>query len=290
MLLKIPLNFFLMFAGGSLAVAIALVVFAKSYIPGFAQGLKRPIIMSILLALLMTGAQYLGTILSKNLFVLFWFFTGIFILGGMLYRLMMHEKYFTPPKKGDYKVLFGELLFSFATLLFTVLFFSCLQYFLVKDQDFLFYPVLMSGLAFFLPLLIINTFEAAWDIPAPDFNTFIYPDRPIPYVKPRKDEVELLIAFEIAKKTSDRKKKSFRIRGFENMVLGDLFYHFVNVHNEELENVEETIEVMDDNKRPQRWWFYRKTKWWERPFVFDPELDLYKNLVKENTIIICERL
>jgi hypothetical protein len=283
-------QYFLMYAGGSLAGAIALVAITKSYVPSFAQSLKKPLIRSILLALLIAGLQYLAAMFIKDLFTLFWFFTAIFITGASIFRLLTHKKYFTPAKEGDSKVFAGEILFTFATLIFAILFFSCLQYFVAKEKDFLFYPVLMSGLTFFLPLLIMNAFEAAWNIPAPGFNNFEYPAAPIPYKKPGKDEVELLIAFEIAKKTSDRHKKSFRIRGFENMLLGDLFYHFVNVHNEGLENEEETIEVTNENKKPHIWWFYRKVKWYQRPFVFDPKLDLYKNLVKENTVIICERL
>ena len=40
MLLKIPLNIFLMYAGGSLALAIAMVAITKSYVPSVAQGKK----------------------------------------------------------------------------------------------------------------------------------------------------------------------------------------------------------------------------------------------------------
>lgn len=280
-------EYFFMYIGGSFACAVALVLFAKSYVPGIAQGLKKPLIWSLLLALGIAGLNYLVTVLFKDLFLIFWVFAGIFILGGVVYRFLVHRKYFYSTKDNHYRVLVGESLFFLSTLLFAILFFSCLEYFL-KDKSFLFYPVLMSALTFFLPLLVINTFDAAYAIPEPDFNRWSYPNSPIAFQKLKPNEKELLIAFELSKRAADLAKTNFRARGPESMLLGDLFYHFINDYNDDQEEV--SIQVEDDSNEPHEWWFRRKPKWYQRQRVLDPDLDLYKNMIKENTIVICERI
>jgi uncharacterized membrane protein len=288
MLSKIPLDIFLMYAGGSLALAIAMVAITKSYVPGVAQGKKKPILLSLLSALVMAGLMCLCTYLVKELFTIFWIFVAIFIVGGIGYRALVHKKYFNPGKDNYYKILSGEILFSFGTLLFTIAFFSALEYFVIKNTSFLFYPVLMSGLTFFLPLLLISTFVAGWAIPEPDFNSWAYPNTPIKFQKLKPNERELLIAFELSKRDADRIKTNFRARGPESMLLGDLFYHFLNDYNEDNEEV--SIEISNGRNTAHDWWFRKKARWYQRQRVLDPHLDLYKNLIKENTIVICERI
>jgi hypothetical protein len=201
--------------------------------------------------------------------------------------LLVHQKFFFSTADNYYKVLFGEFLFSLAVILIIILFFSALEYFF-QSPDFLFYPVLISALAFFFPLFVISTFDAAWAIPASKFNRWMYPNAPVPFPKSKKNEREFLIAFELAKKPSDKVKTNFRARGPESMLLGDLFYHFINDYNSD--QGETSIEYAGDDNDPHEWWFRRKRKWFQRHRILDPELDLFKNNVKENMIIICERL
>jgi hypothetical protein len=288
MLLKIPLNIFLMYAGGSLALAIAMVAITKSYVPSVAQGKKKPILLSLLSALVMAGLMCLTTYLFKELFTIFWIFVAIFILGGIGYRALVHDKYFRSTTDNYYKILSGEILFSLGTLLFSIAFFAALEYFVIKNTSFLFYPVLMSGLTFFLPLLLMNTFAAGWAIPEPEFSRWMYPKAPIKFQKLKPNERELLIAFELSKTDADRMKTNFRARGPESMLLGDLFYHFLNDYNEDNEEV--SIEVSNGTNTSHEWWFRRKAKWYQRQRVLDPQVDLFKNLIKENTIVICERI
>ena len=72
------------------------------------------------------------------------------------------------------------------------------------------------------------------------------------------------------------------------MLLGDLYYHFLNDYNEL--HSETTIEFVDKYSIAQEWWFRAKPKWYQRNRILDPELSIKDNKIKEDTIIICERI
>jgi hypothetical protein len=72
------------------------------------------------------------------------------------------------------------------------------------------------------------------------------------------------------------------------MQLGDLYYHFLNDYNEV--QSETPIEYTDKQNNPQEWWFRIKPKWYQRQRILDPDLTIKENQVKENSIIICERI
>jgi Type VI secretion system, TssN len=281
------IKFFSIYLGSLLAGAIALFAWAKSFVPAMAGSMKKAVLWSLLFAVVVAGAAWVVTIFTDNLFEVFWIFAAVFLVSAIIYRSLFHRKYFFADSDNRNRVLFGEFLFSLAVILIIILFFSALEYFF-QSPDFLFYPVLISALAFFFPLLVISTFDAAWAIPAAEFNRWMYPNAPVPFPKSKKNEREFLIAFELAKKPSDKVKTNFRARGPESMLLGDLFYHFINDYNSD--QGETSIEYASDDNDPHEWWFRRKRKWYQFHRILDPELDLFKNNVKENMIIICERL
>lgn len=174
-------------------------------------------------------------------------------------------------------------------MFFTIVVFSSLQYFL-KDESFLFYPMLTSMLAFFIPLSVLHTFEAAYSIPSAEFNTWQYPiNDPIELPDEKTGEKVLVIAFEIAKKKTNTVKTNFRAKGPETMKLGDLYYHFINDYNDS--QSETPIKYADDNNPiADTWWFRVKPKWYQLQRILDPELSVRENKIKEDTVIICERI
>ena len=50
------------------------------------------------------------------------------------------------------------------------------------------------------------------------------------------------------------------------------------------------IKYADDEVIAHEWWFRVKPKWYQFQRILDPELSVRENKVKENTIIICERI
>jgi hypothetical protein len=282
------IRFFWMYIGSFLACAVVLVMTVKQFSPDFGGNAKKPVIFSGLSAILASGAAYLATVIDKHLFVVFWFLTGIFLLFGIIHVLFIHKKYFSSNKHNESKMFMGELIFALSIIFFTIVIFSSLQYFL-KDPNFLFYPMLTSTLAFFIPVTVLHAFEAAYRIPDPVFSTWEYPlNDPIDLPDEKPNEKLLVIAFEIAKKPTDDIPINFRAKGPDNMKLGDLYYHFLNDYNEL--HSETPISYTVNDYESQRWWFRVKPGWFQANRILDPELSIRENKIKENNIIVCERI
>lgn len=278
---------FWMIFGSLFAVGVVLLFLVKNFSEGFA-GNKKPMLFGTLSATGISGGAFLSTWITEHLFTLYWIFSAIFLLFGILHLVFFHKKYFYSNNNNRGRVFFGEILFGLSLVLFTVVIFSSLQFF-VKDKGFMFFPMLMSLLCFFIPMLFYYTFEAAYKIPLPVFSTWQYPvHAPIDLPDERPGEKILVIAFEIAKKDSDNVKTNFRAKGPDTMHLGDLYYHFINDYNEF--HSETTIDYTDQVGQPYDWWFRVKPKWYQFNRVLDPDETIRDNKIKENTIIVCERI
>lgn len=283
------IKMFWIYIGSFMACSFALVLIAKNFAAGFAASGKKPLLLGALSALLISGAAHISTFFSGYLFSVFWFLAGIFFIFGIIHLAFFHKKYFYSKKQDNDKVLVGELLFCLGLIFFMIVIFSVLQYFLGGNRSFLFYPMLLSALAFFIPMAFLYTFEAAVNIPPPLFKTWQYPlGNPITLPDASYNEKILVIAFEINKKLADIMKTNFRAKAPETMKLGDLYYHFINDYNDQ--QSETTIQYADNDYTPHEWWFHLKQKWYHRHEILDPELTVRENLIKENSIIICERI
>ena len=148
---------------------------------------------------------------------------------------------------------------------------------------------MLSTLTFFVPMLVYYTFEAAYNIPSPTYGTWHYPVNNVIELPPENPKEKLLvIGFEIAKKASDAKRTFFRAKAPEGFELGELYYHFINDYNEL--HPETLIEYVDEEYEPNEWLFKMKRKWYESKIVLDPSASIRDNGIKENTVIICERI
>lgn len=281
------LNLFLMYIGGFLAGSVALTMMVSQFSDSFADGGKKPVGFAAIASAIASGTAYLATYINDGLFTIYWVITCIFIFFGAVHIFMLHKKFFSSHKKNRQKVFIGELIFGLAVVLFTIVIFSSLQYFL-KDKSFLFYPVLTSTFGFFIPMLVFHTFLAANEIPPAEFVTWQYPlheKLELPY----DDKEQLLvIAFEIAKSRTERKKTVFRAKTPTTIQLGEFYYHFINDYNER--QSETPIEYADNEYEAQEWWFRRKPKWYQNQRILNPNISMRENRIKENTVIVCERL
>jgi hypothetical protein len=283
------LKFFWTYIGICLACSVTLAALVKQFSSGFAASGKKPYWYGLFSSLLASAVAYISTLVSAHLFTVYWILTAIYLLFGLIHMTMVHKKYFSRGKQDAGKVIMGEIIFGLSIILMTVVIFSALQYFLTQDKSYLFYPLLMSTISFFIPFLFMQTFEAAYSIPSAVFKTWQYPlGEMIDVPEERPGERIILIAFEISKKISYKEKSHFRAKAPEGMTLGELYYHFINDYNEE--QSETPIDYTDEGHEPYIWWFRRKPKWYQREKILDPHVTMRENGIKENTIIICERI
>jgi hypothetical protein len=285
------LKYFLMYLGVFLALSITLFAIAGKFSEGIAAGGKKPAVYGSFSAIIASVAAYGITLVSEHLFAIYWFLSGLYLLFGIIHLLFVHKKYFGSQEYNSSDVILGEIFFGLSVIFFSIVVFSALKYFIKesgKNVDYLFYPMLISTISFFIPFLFMHMFEAACSIPAADYKTWQYPADPIDLPDENPREKILIMGFEIAKKSTDKSKTFFRARGPEGMLLGDLYYHFMNDYNDD--QSETPIEYSVNNHEAYTWWFRLKTKWYQFSKILNPEVSMRENGIKENSVIICERI
>jgi Type VI secretion system, TssN len=283
------IQFFLGYIGVFLAFAIALLFLVKPFSDGFTSGGKGPVIYSIISSFIVSVIAYASTFVTNHSFATYWIISGVFLLFGIVHITIVNKKYFNASGGYNGKIIIGEILFGLSIIFFAVVIFSSLQYFLSADKQYLFYPMLFSCIAFFIPVLVLHTFDAAFNIPAAAFTTWVYPlNSQIDLPDENPSEKLYVIGFEIAKKSSDVNKTYFRAKAPEGMKLGELYYHFINDYNE-LQS-ETPIEYTMRDSKAFEWWFRRRPKWYQLQHIFNPEITIRENGIQENTVIICERV
>lgn len=282
------LNFFLGYIGIFLAFAIALLILIKPLSEAFAASGKKPTIYSIVSSIIVSLVAYVSKFVTEHSFAVYWIIAGIFLIFGIIHIAIISRKYFYTYENNN-KVIVAEIMFGISIMFFVIVIFSSLQYFLAGEKHYLFYPMLFSSLAFFIPLLVYQTFNAAYNIPRASFVTWSYPlNYQIELPDENPAERLYVIGFEIAKKSTDAKYAYFRAKAPEGMKLGDLYYFFINDYNE-LQS-ETPIEYATKDFDAHEWWFRKKPKWYERNRILNPDITVRENRIKENTIIICERI
>jgi len=285
---QMTLKFFLGYIGVFLAFAIALLVLVKPLSEGLASGGKKPTIYSLISSLLAALVAYISRFVTDHTFATYWIISAIFLLFGIIHVLIVNKRYFYTAEKGN-KIFLAEIMFGLSIIFFVIVIFSSLQYFLADEKDYLFYPMLFSLISFFIPVLVVHTFNAAYRIPQAMFPTWSYPlNQQIDLPDEGPNEKLYVIGFEIAKKSTDLKKTYFRAKAPEGMKLGDLYYFFINDYNE-LQS-ETPIEYATKDFDVFEWWFRRKPKWYQQQRILDPNVTMRENGIKENTVIICERI
>lgn len=282
------LKTFILYFAPFLAGSIALFAVVKQMVSAVANQGKRPFWYGVLSSVVSSGIAFLASFIATNLFELFWILAGIYLLFGILHVWITHRRYFSHPRESRNKQLAAELLFALSIVAFSVAAFAALQYFL-RDKNFLYYPLLMSLLFFFVPLLVYHTFKAVYSIPLPVYTTWNYPlNEEIELPDEKENERLYVIGFELAKKNADMEMTYFRAKAPAEMVLGELFYHFINDYNEV--QSETPIEYShSEGVQAHAWYFRTRPKWYTFSRILDPYKTVDANKIKENTVIICER-
>ena len=282
---QMALKYFLLFAGAFFGGAFMLVAIIRSIVVSFSG--TRPLLVGAAVGAGVGIFAYAATFLTDNLFTFFWILAALFLIGGTIHMLLQ-QRFFTSGSEKTHRLFYGKLLFALAVLFITIIVFSVLANF-VGDKFTFYLPALSSGLAFFLPLLFVQSYFLASRIPAAEFTGWQYPMSGI-----RKDVAEnpddrlLVLGFELTKKPGDTRRINFRAKAPEHIILGDLFYYFINDYNEV--QSETPIRYHDPLQQSYSWLFRRRPRWYEAEKVLDPAKNLLENGIKENSVIICERI
>jgi hypothetical protein len=281
------LAFFIAYITSVFAGSAILFSLVKKFSSHFAASGRKPTVYGIISAIATSGASFLSTYISENLFTVFWILSGIYLFFGIIHHFLTHQRFFKHRPDNKKKTMVAELMFGMAIVLFTIAIFSALQYLLV-DQSYLFFPMMMCTLAFFIPMLVVHTFDAVLEIPTPQYPTWQYPiDNPIDLPEEDPNEKLLVIGFELGKKISDTKRTYFRAKAPDGIKLGELFYHFINDYNE-LQS-ETQIEFTDELGQPCDWLFRTKGKGLKFSRILNHFHNIRENKILENTVIVAER-
>ena len=209
----------------------------------------------------------------------------VFFALGILHLYVM-DKYF-PDLKKDETGFFHEFLFT--------LIIGCIGLIIYMNVVNRFRPsfsfiFLGSSLFFIIPFLFKKLYEFTFSIPIPEYKKWLFPlDNSIK--DPTKSELTnpAVISFEFHKSFGSHDVTNFRIKAPENMEFGKLFYFFINDYNER--HPESTVEYLNpSNMQPQEWIFYLKPKWLGGIKHINYEKSVINNNIKENDIIVCQRV
>jgi len=265
-------------AGALLALVLSKVREAKNY--------KKETVVYLLLAALCLGIPALtGFIgLRENLISFYLVIQAFILAAGILHAWLL---YLLLPWTSKNKFLW-EFLFSIAIAVLGAVIFL-LVYNLLLKEHLLQFVMLTSFTWFFVPFFFLQAFNRYLAIPPRLFNKWHYP-----FGKDIADPLDselvslLVVSFVFHKKMNDPEITTFRAKAPAHMVFGRLFYYFLNDYNER--HREGPIEYLDHDDHPHGWVFYHKPGWLGIKRYIDPEQIITDNHIRENSVIICQRI
>ena len=169
-----------------------------------------------------------------------------------------------------------ELIYTLVTALFGLIGFMCVVQLFKIEYTYIF---LAAGLCFLIPFFATKLYEFALAVPVPVYKTWEYPLNSS--IKDPKDD-------EFKKAIDSEEISNFRLKAPEDMEFGRLFYFFINDYNER--HPENIINITDENNTPYKWSFFSKPNWLGGRKHFDFEQTVYANGIKEDDVILCQRV
>ncbi len=269
-----------------LIVGTLLMIFMKGIKKLFSKKRKQVLIYLFVLVLLFALTALLCNPMVLNNIPLhnFFAFQFIFLLLGILHFYVSREYFETLSEKTS--SFWSEFLFTVALSCIALIAFFFITNLYKPEYKFVF---LGSALWFLVPILVIKTYEFAMTIPLPVYKKWYYPVGK--NIKDPKDE-ELInpqvISFEFHKDEKTSELTNFRLKAPEKMEFGRLFYFFINDYNDR--HPESKIAYLDSKNEPHGWIFYKKPSWYSFMKYIDFIRTVESNGVREDNVIICQRI
>ncbi len=224
--------------------------------------------------------QYLG---MKEKPFIFFIVLQILMLGLGILHISVIQKFLQWPSRTSFA---GEFLLTLNTAAAGGIFLM-LAFMLAGMKNFS--TLMLSSLAWFLvPFLFVKALAWYSMIPERLFKTWTYPlDKPIPDPTDAELASPMVVSFEFQKKVNEADYTSFRAKAPKDIQFGKLFYFFINDYNSR--HPESTIEVAS-KLNPYPWVFHFKPKLFVKTRYLDPDETVFHNQIKENSIIVCNRI
>ena len=266
-------------------ISVALLLLTMSRVKE-AKKFKKVTVIYLIVAALCFGITALtGFVCLKDGLVSFYYIIQVFFLIiGVLHVYLLYR---ILPWASKNKFLW-EFLFSVAIGGFGAIFFLLVYNFLLNEHS-LQYILLTAITWFFIPFFFMQAFNRYLEIPACIYRKWYYPvGKDI--ADPLDSELVslLVVSFVFHKKMNDPEITTFRAKAPAHMVFGRLFYYFLNDYNER--HREGPIEYLDQDHHPHGWVFHHKPNWLGMKRYIDPDLIITDNHIRENSVIICQRV
>jgi hypothetical protein len=268
---------------GLYALMIRLASKSRAGFKTFQKDLLIYIIVAAILFGLITISAHpaLSVSPSANLLI----FQAYFLLLGVIHLWFMYNKLKLTSEEHDFV---SELLLSIIVgCLGAAVFLLIYRRFNNRGFEF---EMIGSVLFFLIPLFFVESFRNAVAIPPKVRRQWFYPvDLDIEEPEDSKLKNLIVISFEFLKDPEDNTITNFRAKAPMEMEFGELFYYFINDYNERNRNSK--IRSTNDRGEPFGWIFFKRNK----SFSFltnyiDAEATIKINKIKENDVIICQRV
>jgi hypothetical protein len=268
-----------------LIIAIALVSLALSKVKG-AKAYRKPTLLYLLITALCFGIAGISGfyVVNESIFYYYIHLQAMILILGILHAILLYSLI----KWTDKTKFLWEFLYTLAIVFLGIVVFLLTYKHLLRVHV-LQYQVLTAVTWFFVPFLFARALERFRMIPARIFRKWFYPVGQEINDPLDSELVSLLvISFVFHKKLNDPEITTFRAKAPSNMEFGRLFYYFVNDYNDR--HREGPIEFLDQENHPHGWIFYHKPSWFRKKRYIDPEKIIKVNRIRENSVIICQRI
>ncbi len=281
------LKFFIVFISSFFASSVLIMVLLKKLNQNFSNLGSKTWWTNILFSLGAAIVSFLTSMLSKDYLTTYIILAATALLLGTLLIYITHRKFFKQHTHNRIRQSVTEVMYTISVLNFMLIGLVAALYYFVGDK-FLFFPMLCSLLFFLVPLLIYQAYLHLVAMPHPVYTYWAYPMlEPIALNDEEESSPVLVLGFKL-KKRVDEAESLFRTKAPVNMVLGDLLYHFINEFNEV--QSETPIKYTNEHAIADKWYFRTARKSWRSGRVLDPALSIRENRLKEDDIIICDRI
>lgn len=281
------LKFFIVFISSFFASSLIIMVLLKKLNPNFSNLGSKTWWTNILFSIGGSVVSFLTTLFTNNYVTTYIILSVTALLLGVLLVYFTHRKFFKPHAHNRLKQSISEVMYTISVLNLMVMGLVAGLYYFVSDK-FLFFPMLCSLLCFLVPLLVYQAYINLVAIPDPVYDYWEYPIlNPIELEDDDDSSAVLVLGFKLKKKETEN-ESLFRTKAPVDMVLGDLLYHFINEYNEA--QSETPIVYANENAQTDKWYFRTEKKGWRAGRVLNPGLSIQENKLKEDDIIICDRI
>lgn len=274
---------------GFVASSLLIMILLKKLNPAFGNLGSKTWWINLLYGLGSSVLAFCITFLSKNNVIVFIGLGVIALLLGIGFYFLTHKKFFKTKAHNYVAQSVSELFYYFSVLNIMIAGFVGAVFYFVQ-KDFLFFPIAGALLLFLVPILIYKTYGMLQQVPMPIYPYWEYSiDNAIQLTDESDQDEVLVLAFHLIKTTAPTDSyTTFRTKAPVDMVLGDLFYHFINEYNEV--QSETPISYSDEHLQAYKWYFYKQGKGVRFSRVLEPKLSIAQNKLKEDDVIVCDRI